>query len=108
MKGITAATRASMIHWACSMAESIRVLYDVAKQPAAGQTKTRLCPPLNGAEAAALYAAFLAHGSREAAWVRGQKRTRGTMIASKMATRPKIQYDFLFIACSSERGCSSG
>ena len=60
MKGITAATRASMIHWACSMAESNRVLYVVAKQPAAGQTKTRLCPPLNGAEAAALYAAFLA------------------------------------------------
>jgi rSAM/selenodomain-associated transferase 1 len=37
-----------------------RVLYVVAKQPAAGQTKTRLCPPLQGEEAAALYASFLA------------------------------------------------
>jgi uncharacterized protein len=31
----------------------------VAKQPAAGQTKTRLCPPLDGAAAAALYECFL-------------------------------------------------
>ncbi|NTU81829.1 MAG: glycosyltransferase [Chloroflexales bacterium] len=31
----------------------------VAKQPAAGQTKTRLCPPLDGEAAAALYACFL-------------------------------------------------
>ena len=37
-----------------------RALYVVAKQPAAGQTKTRLCPPLRGEEAAALYASFLA------------------------------------------------
>ena len=32
----------------------------VAKQPAAGLTKTRLCPPLHGEEAATLYASFLA------------------------------------------------
>lgn len=31
----------------------------VAKQPAAGQTKTRLCPPLTGATAAAIYECFL-------------------------------------------------
>jgi uncharacterized protein len=31
----------------------------VAKRPAAGQTKTRLCPPLTGDAAAALYACFL-------------------------------------------------
>jgi hypothetical protein len=31
----------------------------VAKRPAAGQTKTRLCPPLDGETAAALYACFL-------------------------------------------------
>jgi rSAM/selenodomain-associated transferase 1 len=37
-----------------------QALYVVAKQPAAGQTKTRLCPPLRGEEAAALYACFLA------------------------------------------------
>jgi hypothetical protein len=37
-----------------------RALYVVAKQPAAGQTKTRLCPPLRGEEAALLYASFLA------------------------------------------------
>ncbi len=37
-----------------------RALYVVAKQPAAGQTKTRLCPPLRGEEAATLYASFLA------------------------------------------------
>jgi rSAM/selenodomain-associated transferase 1 len=36
-----------------------RALLVVAKQPAAGQTKTRLCPPLTGAGAAALYEAFL-------------------------------------------------
>lgn len=36
-----------------------RMLLVVAKQPAAGQTKTRLCPPLTGAAAAALYACFL-------------------------------------------------
>ena len=36
-----------------------RALFVVAKQPASGQTKTRLCPPLQGEQAAALYAAFL-------------------------------------------------
>ena len=35
------------------------MLLVVAKRPAAGQTKTRLCPPLTGAAAAALYACFL-------------------------------------------------
>lgn len=35
------------------------MLLVVAKQPAAGQTKTRLCPPLTGAMAAALYECFL-------------------------------------------------
>jgi rSAM/selenodomain-associated transferase 1 len=34
-------------------------LFVVAKRPAAGQTKTRLCPPLTGEAAAALYACFL-------------------------------------------------
>jgi rSAM/selenodomain-associated transferase 1 len=34
-------------------------LFVVAKQPAAGQTKTRLCPPLTGETAAALYECFL-------------------------------------------------
>lgn len=36
-----------------------KVLLVVAKQPAAGQTKTRLCPPLDGAMAATLYECFL-------------------------------------------------
>lgn len=36
-----------------------KALLVVAKQPAAGQTKTRLCPPLDGATAAALYECFL-------------------------------------------------
>jgi len=36
-----------------------RMLLVVAKRPAAGQTKTRLCPPLTGAAAAALYTCFL-------------------------------------------------
>jgi rSAM/selenodomain-associated transferase 1 len=36
-----------------------KALFVVAKQPAAGQTKTRLCPPLDGATAAALYTCFL-------------------------------------------------
>jgi rSAM/selenodomain-associated transferase 1 len=36
-----------------------RVLLVVAKRPAAGQTKTRLCPPLSGEAAAALYECFL-------------------------------------------------
>jgi rSAM/selenodomain-associated transferase 1 len=36
-----------------------KVLLVVAKQPAAGQTKTRLCPPLDGDTAAALYECFL-------------------------------------------------
>ncbi|MEP7188656.1 MAG: TIGR04282 family arsenosugar biosynthesis glycosyltransferase [Roseiflexaceae bacterium] len=36
-----------------------RMLLVVAKRPAAGQTKTRLCPPLTGEAAAALYACFL-------------------------------------------------
>jgi rSAM/selenodomain-associated transferase 1 len=36
-----------------------RVLLVVAKQPAAGQTKTRLCPPLAAEMAAALYECFL-------------------------------------------------
>ncbi len=37
-----------------------RFLAVVAKRPGPGQTKTRLCPPLTGAEAAALYECFLA------------------------------------------------
>jgi rSAM/selenodomain-associated transferase 1 len=36
-----------------------RALLVVAKQPAAGQTKTRLCPPLDPHMAAALYECFL-------------------------------------------------
>ncbi|MHB8628160.1 MAG: TIGR04282 family arsenosugar biosynthesis glycosyltransferase [Aggregatilineales bacterium] len=36
-----------------------RALMVVAKQPAPGQTKTRLSPPLTGAQAADLYACFL-------------------------------------------------
>jgi rSAM/selenodomain-associated transferase 1 len=36
-----------------------RTLLAVAKRPAAGQTKTRLCPPLSAASAAALYECFL-------------------------------------------------
>jgi len=36
-----------------------RVLLVVAKRPAAGQTKTRLCPPLSSEAAAALYECFL-------------------------------------------------
>ncbi len=36
-----------------------RALLVVAKQPTAGQTKTRLCPPLSGQVAADLYACFL-------------------------------------------------
>jgi rSAM/selenodomain-associated transferase 1 len=36
-----------------------RMLLVVAKQPAAGQTKTRLCPPLSSDAAALLYACFL-------------------------------------------------
>src|SRR5688572_21916738 len=36
-----------------------RTLLVVAKRPAAGQTKTRLCPPLAAASAAALYECFL-------------------------------------------------
>jgi hypothetical protein len=38
---------------------SHKALLVVAKQPAAGQTKTRLCPPLDSATAAALYECFL-------------------------------------------------
>jgi rSAM/selenodomain-associated transferase 1 len=34
-------------------------LWVVAKRPAPGHTKTRLCPPLSGAQAAALYECFL-------------------------------------------------
>jgi hypothetical protein len=37
----------------------LNVLFVVAKQPVAGQAKTRLCPPLDGATAAGLYACFL-------------------------------------------------
>jgi rSAM/selenodomain-associated transferase 1 len=36
-----------------------KALIVVAKQPAAGQTKTRLCPPLTGPTAAMLYECFL-------------------------------------------------
>jgi rSAM/selenodomain-associated transferase 1 len=36
-----------------------RALLIVAKRPAAGHTKTRLCPPLSGRQAAALYEGFL-------------------------------------------------
>lgn len=37
-----------------------RALFIMARRPAAGASKTRLCPPLSPAEAAALYACFLA------------------------------------------------
>ena len=36
-----------------------RHLFVVAKQPAPGHSKTRLCPPLTGAQAAGLYECFL-------------------------------------------------
>lgn len=36
-----------------------RALLVIAKRPAAGQTKTRLCPPLSSEEAAELYEGFL-------------------------------------------------
>jgi uncharacterized protein len=36
-----------------------QALFVVAKRPAAGQTKTRLCPPLDTGHAAALYECFL-------------------------------------------------
>ncbi len=36
-----------------------RALMVVAKQPTPGQTKTRLCPPLKGEQASALYECFL-------------------------------------------------
>jgi len=42
------------------MAELTRTLVVVAKQPAPGQTKTRLCPPLTSEMAAHLYSCFLA------------------------------------------------
>lgn len=42
------------------MADVRRVLLVMAKRPAAGATKTRLCPPLSPERAAALYACFLA------------------------------------------------
>jgi uncharacterized protein len=42
------------------MVELTRMLLVVAKQPAPGQTKTRLCPPLTGEMAAQLYSCFLA------------------------------------------------
>jgi rSAM/selenodomain-associated transferase 1 len=37
----------------------LKSLWVVAKQPAPGHTKTRLCPPLSDAQAAALYECFL-------------------------------------------------
>jgi len=37
----------------------LRALIVVAKEPSAGKTKTRLCPPLSAADAVALYTAFL-------------------------------------------------
>lgn len=42
------------------MADIQRVLLVMAKRPEAGETKTRLCPPLSPERAAALYACFLA------------------------------------------------
>lgn len=41
------------------MSKSSNTLIVVAKRPAAGQTKTRLCPPLDAQQAAALYECFL-------------------------------------------------
>lgn len=41
------------------MSPERRALLVVAKQPAPGQTKTRLCPPLTGEQAAALYECLL-------------------------------------------------
>jgi len=51
-------TGASLSHYPILYAMQ-RMLLVVAKRPAAGQTKTRLCPPLTGAAAAALYTCFL-------------------------------------------------
>ncbi|HWQ13205.1 MAG TPA: TIGR04282 family arsenosugar biosynthesis glycosyltransferase [Roseiflexaceae bacterium] len=52
-----------------------RALIVVAKRPAAGQTKTRLCPPLDGAAAAALYGCFLHDVLDVARRVPGVRRT---------------------------------
>lgn len=43
----------------CAGAAIARALIVVAKQPAVGRTKTRLCPPLSGGQAAQLYECFL-------------------------------------------------
>ena len=41
------------------MSEKKAAIVIMAKQPAVGRTKTRLCPPLLPAQAAALYEAML-------------------------------------------------
>lgn len=52
-----------------------RTLTIVAKQPAAGKVKTRLCPPLDAETAAALYAGFLGDGLDIMRRVPGVRRT---------------------------------
>jgi uncharacterized protein len=52
-----------------------KALLVVAKQPAAGQTKTRLCPPLDVTTAAALYECFLRDTLAVMRQVTGVRRT---------------------------------
>ncbi len=70
----------------------------MAKQPAAGRTKTRLCPPLSPAEAASLAAALLSDTAALVAGLRGVSLAVAvTPAAAVDAMRPRLPRQTLLV-----------
>jgi uncharacterized protein len=75
-----------------------RALLIVAKRPAAGQTKTRLCPPLSGETAAEVYQAFLYDSLAIMRHVMHVQRTIAYMPANALGYFQKLAPDFELFA----------
>ena len=77
----------------------------VAKQPTPGQTKTRLCPPLDGETAAALYTCLLRDTLDVMRQVPAVRRVIGYLPAEAASYFPALAPD---MALSPQRGACLG
>jgi rSAM/selenodomain-associated transferase 1 len=77
----------------------------MAKAPAAGGVKTRLCPPLSGAEAAALYRCFLLDKIRQ---VQGLRDARPAIAYTPVEERPVFEALAPGVGLIAQRGMDLG